>query len=94
MNFEKLFPLPEPPVDEWVRERLRDSKQITWQEWQTFRMNSWEQELLYPHLDNDALIRLARYFVDQCGRVRRPAITYNDGLIAVIVPILLERLEK
>lgn len=92
--FKNLLPPEAPkPIDEWVYTRLRAKEQIEWAEWQTFRMNSWEQEALMPHLTNDALILLSKQFLDNCERIRRPAITYEDGIVGVILPILLQRLE-
>jgi hypothetical protein len=72
---------------------LAERGNITLAEWEKFRGNSWEMELLIPRLDNEAFARVAREMVDNC-RIsgRRPFPTYNEAVPGLIVPELLRRL--
>ena len=45
--------------DEWVIKRYESGKPITWEEWQGFRINSYERELLCELLVDDALCNYA-----------------------------------
>ncbi|MNJ77569.1 hypothetical protein D3C77_751020 [compost metagenome] len=45
-------------------------------------------------MDDDLLIKKAKYYVDQCGRYNYPATTYDEAIIHVIVPELIKRLES
>lgn len=58
-------------------------------------LNSYERELMYPKLDNDALIRIVKSHLLNCGRVdKRPCSTYDESIIAVFAPLMIERIER
>jgi len=71
-----------------------EDKSITVQYLSEMRMNSYAREKIYPKFDNSALINDARYYMSQCGRYNYPAATYNEALIHVIVPELINRIEE
>lgn len=85
-------------VDDWVRERVASGRIITHAEFQEMRGNSWERKLLYPLLDNEALIHLTRYCIGNSSPMRDqlhgiPAV-YDESVIHVLAPLLIQRLEK
>lgn len=57
------------------------------------RMNSYAQDKIYPKLTNEALIEKAEYYKNNCGRSQYPATTYNEALIHLIVPELIQRIK-
>lgn len=71
---------------------------VTLDEWEVLGaqgMNSFERETLYPALADEALAKVVEYCLSQCGQTRRPyrpASTYDDAMITVFAPLLLERL--
>lgn len=71
-----------------------EDKSITPQHLSDMRMNSYAREKLYPKLSTDALINTSKSYLSQCSRGRYPAITYDDALIHLIVPELLNRIEE
>jgi hypothetical protein len=82
-------------VSEAVQARVATGIPITWAEWQEMRMNSYEQEELYPLLDNEALCKVTQHCLNNCSpRDRKPCSVYDDAVLHVIVPLLLERLKE
>lgn len=63
-------------------------------------MNSYERQLMYPKLDNAALLKTVEYCLSQCqrgsGSVPPYGVpqSYDDVMMLVFVPLLLERLKK
>lgn len=86
--------------DSHVRPEIRalaERGNVTWDEWQVLRANSYERETLYLALTDDALIRLTEYCLSQCQfevRANRPAATYDDAVLGVLLPLVLQRLRE
>ena len=91
--------------DEWnshlspeVLALVKKGKLITYEQFNSRPMNSYERESLFPLLDNDALIALTELFLKNCcsGHVPgiRPCGTYNEALEVLLIPLLLERFKK
>ena len=88
---------------EWlshVREEIqlltKRGSPITLKEWSELRLNSWEQEELYPHLDDEAFLHAIRNTVNNCAAPKypRPYAVYDDALRGLFIPQLLDRFEK
>lgn len=76
-------------------QKIADRGNLTWEEWQEIRCNSYEQEILYPIMTNDCLIKtIEKYILPNCRPTKSPAITYDESLAANFVPILIERLKN
>ncbi len=68
---------------------------ITWEEYQGIRCNSYEQEVLYPAMTDDCLIRLINTVMipnSSFCRTSRPAATYDESIVTNFIPILVSRL--
>jgi hypothetical protein len=66
---------------------------ITLAEWLELRLNSYEQELLYPKLDNEAFLYALDNVLLNCTlkSTRRPCVVYDDALQVIFVPELRQR---
>lgn len=77
---------------------VKKGKQITYDQFNSRPMNSYERESLFPLLDDDALIKLTEKFLENCcsGHVPgiRPCSTYNEALEVLLVPLLLKRFKE
>lgn len=58
------------------------------------RMNSYATDKIFPKLTNEALINKAELYRSNCERYRYPATTYDQSLIHLIVPELIERIKE
>jgi hypothetical protein len=88
---KKILPQHDPIRPE-VR-ALAERGKITLAEWEEFRGNSFEMELLIPELTDEALIHCANHMLDNCQIARqRPFVTYNEAVIGLIAPELIARL--
>jgi hypothetical protein len=82
-----------PTVREWVKA----GKPITWEQFDSRPMNSYERESLYQLLDNEALIKITELFLKNCCTERipgRPCSTYSQALEVLVVPELLKRFKE
>lgn len=70
-----------------------DNKSIAPDEYQTFRMNSYARNEIYPKLTDKTLLEQAEYYISQCHKPYRIS-TYNDAIIHLILPELLKRLNE
>lgn len=77
-------------------EALAKRGNITWAEYKNLRLNSYEQEVLYPAMTDHCLVTLIeRRILPYCSyRRRRPAVTYDDSLRMNFVPLLIERVKR
>ncbi len=59
-------------------------------------LNSFEREIMYPHLDTAELLREAIYCLGQCSRHdhKRPASTYDDAIMLIFLPLLIDRMRQ
>jgi hypothetical protein len=72
---------------------LAERGSVSLAEWQAFRGNSWEMELIIPKLTDEALAHCARHMVENCRLSGvRPFRTYNEAVPGLIVPELLNRI--
>lgn len=69
-----------------------DNKSISPDEYQTFRMNSYARNEIYPKLTNETLLEKAEYYISQCHKPYMIS-TYNDAIIHLILPELLKRIK-
>jgi hypothetical protein len=100
MNFKKLS---EQKRAEWlthVRPEIQAlanrGTPVTYAEWEQLRLNSWEQEELYPCLDDEAFAKVFAHIVNNCGREvdkRRPCLVYDDALRVIFIPEILKRFQ-
>lgn len=85
-------------MSDHVRSDIRDlaarPTPVTREEYEFMRMNSYEREVLVPRLSDEALIVAVEQCLKNCGRVRTPAVTYNDAMVALYGPELLRRLKE
>lgn len=67
--------------------------QITVEENESIRCNSYERELMVPALTDEAFIKQMRHCVGQCGP-RRDSATYDSAVTGMYAPELLKRFER
>lgn len=73
-----------------MRQRTLSIKE--WRNLQNRGLNSFEREALMPLLSDEALIEDIEYCLKNCSsRSRRPCVTYDDALVELYVPLLIER---
>jgi hypothetical protein len=77
-----------------VRALLDRAVQIDWITFEALRMNSREQEVLIPRLDDDALLRVCEHYLRQLPARARPFATYEDAIIGLLTPELMRRLRR
>jgi len=70
-------------------ERLAKRGNITWDEWESMWLNTYERALLIPALTDDALIKHCERMLVHCDKT--PS-TYDGAVCGTIVPELLNRL--
>lgn len=68
---------------------------VTVEEWNSIRGNSFEFELLYPCLNDEALV----FVIEHCMKNMyfdnsRPARSYNEAFMGILGPILLGRFKE
>jgi len=71
------------------------TKPISYEEWQTMQINSYERLCVHPLMTNDCLSKMTQDVLKNCrhDRSRIPA-TYDDMLANVLTPLLIERLNR
>ena len=78
---------------------LAERGQVTHEEYNSLRMNSYERRYLHPYLTTDALVKLTRYCLSQtgywqpCGEFEVPK-DYEDAVMRDLLPLLLDRMEE
>lgn len=79
-----------------ILDRVRRPQLIGLAEWRRMRLNSYEFELVYPKLDDEALSQAASYCLKNCQRRdgRRPVDVYDDAAMVIFLPLLIDRLRK
>jgi len=102
VDFKKL--LGPDPADEHIRPaikaRAKNPDLITPKEWDDLHtenggLNSYEQEFLYPLLDDAAFLEVAEYCIKNCQfEKRRPWRSYNEAVMGFFAPGLLARFRK
>src|ERR1700679_1157823 len=76
-----------------IRALVERTEPVSKAEWEALRMNSYEQELLIPHLDDEAIGAYADVVLANCSYDRkRPFVGYNDAAMGLLAPELLRRL--
>lgn len=68
-------------------------KSISPDEYQTFRMNSYARNDIYPKLADETLLEQAEYYISQCHKPYRIS-TYNDAAIHLILPEMMKRFKE
>ena len=76
-----------------IQELANRGELINLEEWKELRLNSWEQEELYPHLDDEAFIHVFQHTLDNCGpmRQKRPCAVYDEAMRFIFIPEILKR---
>jgi len=91
-----MFKFPKHDPLEHISEEVQALANRGWpvssEEYAEMRMNSYEREYLLPYLSLECLTGVARYYLSQCSPCYKP-VTYNEALLARVVPELLDRLE-
>lgn len=75
-------------------QKLIDRGNVTSAELKEIRCNSWEWQALVPAMTNEALLDRTRHALDNSTPPHRPASTYDEAVIGVFAPVLMERLAK
>lgn len=68
-------------------------KSISPEEYNSFRMNSYARNEIYPKLTDETLLETAEYYISQCHRPYT-INTYNDAAIHLILPELIKRYKE
>lgn len=71
-----------------------NNQSITSSQLTEYRMNSYARDKIFPKLKTEALVKEAEYYQSQSGLYQYPAGTYNEALIHVIVPELINRIKE
>lgn len=66
---------------------------VTLEQYKSVRANSVGFEALYPKLNDGALTHVAKYHLQNIPVKRKP-VTYEESLVACVVPELIKRLES
>ena len=67
---------------------------VTYEEYEQLRVNSYEQEALYQVLTDDALVKVVEtHILPNCPYIIRPR-DYNESVIGVFAPLLVRRLKQ
>ena len=81
-----------------IRARVESGLPVTWTEYENLRGNSYERKVLYPLLDDEALVNLTELCLknSSCGRLGRFSLAkhYDEALIGEMLPMLLDRFKK
>jgi hypothetical protein len=100
MAFKQLIPS---RLDRWTEDgrvrpeiaaRIGTNLPFTLAEYETLRVNSWEQHLLFPLADDEVIIQIASQALDNCSRGDTPPSTYDEAMCNVIGPRMLQRLKE
>lgn len=84
---------PDKHVRPWAR-ALAERGDVTLEEWKNLRANSYEYQLIYPKLTDEALVYAGQHIVDNCRfDQRRPWSSYNEACMGFLAPELLKRLD-
>lgn len=70
-----------------------ENKSISPEKYQTFRMNSYARNEIYPKLTDETLLEQAEYYISQCNKPYRIS-TYNDAVIHLILPEMMKRFKE
>lgn len=74
---------------------LCDRGNITPEEYQNLRCNSWEFEEVHKHLTDEALLEVAEHFLSNCYFDQtRPWRSYNEAFMGQIGPLLVKALKR
>ena len=76
-----------------IRDRARDRRPITVEEWDGLRLNSYEREVLFPKLTNFALGKIMRQTLHNLPSPFLPPLTYEHQL-KVLADLAASRLER
>ena len=71
--------------------RLRQRGNITKEDIRELGCNSWEWEHLIPGYTDAHFMDTYKYFMDSCGNVRSPAVTYNEAMCGHMAKEVLRR---
>lgn len=61
---------------------------------ESMRMNSYANDDMPPKLTNEAIIKTAEHYLENCSQPRYPCVTYEEALIHRIMPELIKRLKE
>lgn len=85
-------------VSDEISDRVKLGTTMTMEEYQSLRMNSYEQHLIQPLLDKAALLELIQHYYKNAsfGKYSKYTLprSYDDALTCVLIPMLLERLRN
>lgn len=76
-----------------VKERVALGRPMSYEEYDSLAMNSYEREALLPILDDDCLEKVIAYCNSQIGTIR-VAYTYQEGLLRNLYPEVMKRWKK
>jgi len=86
--------------DKWLDARnkiegiIRPNRKLSANDIENLRLNSYEWETIIPHLDDGALIKTAGLYLHNVSLDQsRPYRSYNEAVLGMIAPLLVERLK-
>ena len=76
-----------------IRVRLVNGTPILFEEWQTFRMNSYERQHMAKLLTPGAIIQvLEKHMLPNCARLQRAMpTTYDEDVLHTFLPLLIDK---
>lgn len=90
------FRFPNTDAEDKIRPEVRalaERGDVTLDEWDSFRGNSWEFELIMPRLTDEALLHCGKTLVGNCVYDNsRPYGSYNEAVMGFLAPELMKRL--
>lgn len=69
-----------------------DKHSISPELYKELQMNSYARDKIFSKLDTETLIQVTEHYQSFCGVPRKPTVTYDETLIHVIIPELIERI--
>lgn len=78
-----------------ILELVDRGETVTWEQYQKMCMNSYEQYLMHPLLDDEALMNLIEYCIANCEHQRDIIpIHYDEAVIHELTPLLIKRMKE
>jgi len=84
-------------VRDEIKSMFDRNMRLNYEQYERMRMNSYEAVLVLQLLDDPALLRVVRHFVDNCGQEKLSRFdtgtTYDEVLLGRLIYILCDRFD-
>jgi hypothetical protein len=83
-----------PEIQRLINRYLNKAILLTYEEYSSLRMNSYERAALYPIMDNNCFIKVCLQYQQHFSLSANPPSTYEEAALQLLFPLLIERLER